>query len=316
MTGYYSFGHEFGHLQGARHDTYVDSTMTPFSYGHGYVYLPGLWRTIMAYNNACSVFGMDCTRLQYWSNPTVPYGGQPMGDSFAQNYVVLNNTALAVANFRPQKIGSDFSSDFTSDATGWTPVYGTWSLGGGYLSATSTPGRFATVKHDGFYGDQIYQVTMARSGACTICANSLVLRGRPTSLNSAKVWRPSLLFEYTNQGLYSVWAISSSGAISGLSGWRSSSAIVPGGWNTLTVTAVGPALQFYINGSLVWARNKNGFATGQAGIGFYIPLKGASGEQLFVDSAALQSAPTFDVAPTVDVQAGEVFQGGSVFMAP
>ena len=35
-TGYYSFGHELGHLQGARHDPNNDPTSTPFAYGHGY----------------------------------------------------------------------------------------------------------------------------------------------------------------------------------------------------------------------------------------------------------------------------------------
>ena len=35
-TGYYSFGHEIGHLFGARHIITQDPTPTPFSYGHGY----------------------------------------------------------------------------------------------------------------------------------------------------------------------------------------------------------------------------------------------------------------------------------------
>ncbi|MEM6823361.1 MAG: M12 family metallo-peptidase, partial [Verrucomicrobiota bacterium] len=36
-TGYYSFGHEIGHLFGARHDRYVDNETTPFPYGHGFL---------------------------------------------------------------------------------------------------------------------------------------------------------------------------------------------------------------------------------------------------------------------------------------
>jgi hypothetical protein len=103
MTGYYSFGHEFGHLQGAGHDHaahggyYVNSE---FSYGHGYVYTPSLWRTVMAYNTACSP--SYCTRLQYWSNPNVNYMSVPTGTSNdEENYRVLNETAATVANFRP-----------------------------------------------------------------------------------------------------------------------------------------------------------------------------------------------------------------------
>jgi hypothetical protein len=105
-TGYYSFAHEIGHLQGARHDRYVDPTEnSPFAYNHGYTYPEDRWRTIMAYNNACTAVGVSCTRVNYWSNPNVLYGGVPMG-AFggvgvgADNHRCLNNTAYIVANFR------------------------------------------------------------------------------------------------------------------------------------------------------------------------------------------------------------------------
>lgn len=105
-TGYYSFAHEIGHLQGARHDRYVDNTdYSPYTYNHGYTYSTAYWRTIMAYNNACSAVGRNCTRLNYWSNPNVLYGGVAMGNSGgagsgADNHLCLNNTAYTVANFR------------------------------------------------------------------------------------------------------------------------------------------------------------------------------------------------------------------------
>jgi len=102
-TGYYSFGHEFGHLQGARHDMYVDSDITPYTYGHGYVYVPGKWRTVMAYNTKCADSGTNCTRLQWWSNPNRLNSGIPMGNTNSKNFRVLNNTAYTVANFR-QKV--------------------------------------------------------------------------------------------------------------------------------------------------------------------------------------------------------------------
>ncbi len=105
-TGYYSFGHEMGHLMGARHDWYVDSTNnSPYTYNHGYVYKQNRWRTIMAYNDDCSNSGYNCTRIQYWSNPLVTYGGVPTGvaegsPNAADNRKTLNNTACTVANFR------------------------------------------------------------------------------------------------------------------------------------------------------------------------------------------------------------------------
>lgn len=100
-TGYYSFGHEVGHLQSARHDPKNDPTNTPYSYGHGYQYIgkgrnATKWRTVMAYD--CTG---GCPRLKYWSNPNVTYGGVPMGTaSSSDNARVLNNTAATIAGFR------------------------------------------------------------------------------------------------------------------------------------------------------------------------------------------------------------------------
>ena len=97
ITGYYSFAHEIGHLQSARHDPATDPTNTPYAYGHGYQYNGSpKWRTIMAYN--CSG---GCPRLNYWSNPNKLYNGHPMGTaSTSDNTRVLNNTRNTVAAFR------------------------------------------------------------------------------------------------------------------------------------------------------------------------------------------------------------------------
>lgn len=97
ITGYYSFGHEIGHLQGARHDRFVDSSNSPYQYGHGFIPASKSWRTIMAYGNNCS----NCTRIQYWSNPLKTYGGVAMGTAtYEDNARVLNTTAATVAAFR------------------------------------------------------------------------------------------------------------------------------------------------------------------------------------------------------------------------
>lgn len=96
-TGYYSFGHEMGHLQSARHDPTNDPTTTPYAYGHGYQYPAGGWRTIMAY--ACSTG--TCNRINYWSNPAKLRSGVPMGTtSTHHNQRVLNNTKATIAAFR------------------------------------------------------------------------------------------------------------------------------------------------------------------------------------------------------------------------
>ncbi|NVK22967.1 MAG: hypothetical protein HWD86_10655 [Kangiellaceae bacterium] len=97
-TGYYSFGHEIGHLQSARHDPRTDSSTTPYAYGHGYQYSNGGWRTIMAYNCKGRT---GCTRINYWSNPYVTYNGVPMGTvDQSHNSRVLNETKSTLAAFR------------------------------------------------------------------------------------------------------------------------------------------------------------------------------------------------------------------------
>jgi hypothetical protein len=92
----YSFAHELGHLQGARHDPAADSGTQPFSFGHGHV--NGMsWRTVMAYPDACNF----CPRLQYWSNPGVLNGGVPMGTATVSNNArVLNQTRATISGFR------------------------------------------------------------------------------------------------------------------------------------------------------------------------------------------------------------------------
>lgn len=105
-VGNHSFAHELGHNMSARHDRYVDNTDgSPFSYNHGFVNVDDGWRTIMSYNDACTDAGGSCTRLQYWSNPDVTYGGDAMGiadgdPNAADNRSTLNATRSTVVQFR------------------------------------------------------------------------------------------------------------------------------------------------------------------------------------------------------------------------
>jgi peptidyl-Asp metalloendopeptidase len=129
--------HEWGHNMGARHDWFVDTGTTPYTYAHGYnnTKVGQRWRTVMSYNDACAVQGFNCTRLLAWANPDYRLHplctsasvscngslwflpGEPMGiaggtksnctlgslannDCDADDHRALNNTALMVANFR------------------------------------------------------------------------------------------------------------------------------------------------------------------------------------------------------------------------
>jgi len=129
-----SIAHELGHNMGARHDWYVDNQITPHTYAHGYVNITGRWRTMMAYSNLCSALGLTCTRILYWSNPAIAYGGVPMGipagtrsncvtgnvsdvSCDADDHRTLNETAATVAAYRDgwRRAASDFTPDLRSD---------------------------------------------------------------------------------------------------------------------------------------------------------------------------------------------------------
>jgi hypothetical protein len=129
-----TLAHELGHNMGAQHDWYVDNAITPHTYAHGFVNTAGRWRTIMAYNNLCTDQSFSCTRLLYWSNPSVSYGGAAMGipggtksdcptgnvnnvSCDADDHRTLNETAATVAAFRSgwRRAASDFTPDLKSD---------------------------------------------------------------------------------------------------------------------------------------------------------------------------------------------------------
>jgi hypothetical protein len=323
MTGYYSFGHEFGHLQGARHDVYVDPTNTPYAYGHGYVHTStsasNRWRTIMAYDNKCNAAGYSCTRLQYWSNNTKtapsPYSGT-MGAANAHNYTVLNNTASTVANFRTQVIASDFNSSFNGSTSGWSAVTGTWTDASGayYYShgAPATNGHSA--KRAGKFGDMTYEVRMSRGPGSSTSANRVIIRGNPAHLVSTKWWSPSYTFQYSNDGYFSVYYTSATGTITALKSWTTSAAIHTGySWNTLKVVAVGSSLKFYINGTLVWSGSSSALRTGTVGVGYYADT---TSDWLYVDWAKNATTPTADLNPNADVAPGVEVPGGDFNHSP
>lgn len=100
-TGYYSFGHELGHLLSARHDRFVDPTEdTPYSFNHGHLALECDARTAMGYQRGCSEEGRKCVRKPYYSNPNVKYEGCLMGSEDSNNALTINSTAPIVATFR------------------------------------------------------------------------------------------------------------------------------------------------------------------------------------------------------------------------
>jgi hypothetical protein len=75
----------------------VDPTNSPYAYGHGYVVPSNQWRTIMAYGDACG----NCTRIQYFSNPSISYQGAATGTSSTNDVARVHRDRVStVAAFR------------------------------------------------------------------------------------------------------------------------------------------------------------------------------------------------------------------------
>ena len=92
--GNLTFAHETGHNLGADHGP----TGGRLGYNNGYINLAGGYRTIMAYASAgCAG---QCTRVPFFSSPTVLYNGQPTGSATQDNARVLNEVGPYVATYR------------------------------------------------------------------------------------------------------------------------------------------------------------------------------------------------------------------------
>ncbi|HEX8355036.1 MAG TPA: M12 family metallo-peptidase, partial [Pyrinomonadaceae bacterium] len=98
-VGNLSFAHELGHNEGCEHNpengASSGSASYPYAFGH---YVDGSFRTVMSYENPCT-FG--CSRVAYFSNPSVSFNGHPTGiTNQRDNRRVINNTALTISQFR------------------------------------------------------------------------------------------------------------------------------------------------------------------------------------------------------------------------
>jgi hypothetical protein len=154
-----TLGHEIGHLQGARHDLYVDPTLgSPYDYNHGHINLANRQRTVMAYDDQCqnTAPGTSCTRVPYWSNPDKiypapapqpPSAGVPTGTlSRENNALVLSTTAATVANFRQNTKTLTVQSTYPAGGVTITvSPLDTGGLGNGSTSFARTYASGATV---------------------------------------------------------------------------------------------------------------------------------------------------------------------------
>lgn len=100
-VGNLTFAHEHGHNVGMEHDpvngTSPSSASYPHSFGH---FVNGVFRTVMSYASECP---NGCTRLPYFSNPSVLYSRYPTGvPDQRDNARAARATLPVVAQFRAE----------------------------------------------------------------------------------------------------------------------------------------------------------------------------------------------------------------------
>ena len=163
---------------------------------------------------------------------------------------------------------SGFSSPFTDNANGWSKVYGTWSVAGGYYKSTGVAGNVASVVHVNDYPTLTYTVRAKRTTDDVVSHPSrIIIRGTTTPLGARNDWNSGYFFQWAGQ-YFNVWKVVN-GTGTQLKVWTTNSAINVTGFNTIKVTAKGSALKFYINGTLVWSGTDSSLTTGKVGIAFY-----------------------------------------------
>jgi hypothetical protein len=104
-VGNLTFAHEHGHNLGLEHDPANGPAPTsasyPWSFGH---FVNGSFRTVMSYSSPCA---NGCTRVAYFSNPSVSYLGAPTGIiDQRDNARTSNLTTPIAAAFRAPASGS------------------------------------------------------------------------------------------------------------------------------------------------------------------------------------------------------------------
>jgi hypothetical protein len=197
--------------------------------------------------------------------------------------------------------GSAFSSSFNANTLGWTPVWGLWQLNASaYYITPGVVNTFSSIKHDNQYATMTYEARMERLGTCTECGSYLLIRGVESPITgSNKSWYDSLLFQYSNNGYFSVLQ-TNNGAPSRFVDWTGTTAVISKSWNVLKVVANYNYMMFYINNKLVWSGTiPTAEPVGQVGIGMF--STGIAGDTFYLDSVTLTT--TAAAASSTDIAA-------------
>ncbi len=198
-----------------------------------------------------------------------------------------------------------FNSQFNGDTTGWESHSGTWYVDSDYYYSAGLIGAYSSASYSSNFNDFDYQVQMWRYGSSNN-TNNIIIRGTPNPLDPSNRWDSYYSFQYSRDGLFSVWKKLSGNSPVPLQSWTLSSAILTyDNWNTLRVIANGSDLQFYINGTLVWSGTDTSLSSGRVGVSMYRDDDGVNDDILYINWATLtipSGISTFEIKDSVSAE--------------
>lgn len=192
-----TYAHELGHNMGKAHDrSNAGSAIHSYAYGYQDVNTGigdyGDFVTVMAYStNSDGEFCPTsyqpgiCPAIAWWSDPAATFTGKPLGrtnsgNDLENNARSLNETALAIANYRvsddggstvPTAVPTPTLIPLPTHATALT----TWSLNGGFeidADSDGQPDAWKLNKHAQKFCDTATNLVRGLTGACSLRLSS------------------------------------------------------------------------------------------------------------------------------------------------
>jgi hypothetical protein len=190
----------------------------------------------------------------------LPFGPIPLGASRNATVTLTNRGAVYPVVVSNMALTYGYHEDFNDNAAqDWrTDEQSAWEISGGAFRAMPVEGGFAAANYLGAtFGDFAVQATCWRSGYEAASAGLAV---RTTPDFSPGVAGSGYLFMITLNQYYSVWWLDDLAAIP-LQNWTYHGGLSTG-TNTLTVSARGTTLSFFVNGTLLWMGSDLSYPTG------------------------------------------------------
>jgi hypothetical protein len=185
-------------------------------------------------------------------------------------------------SFQLTNATNGFVWEFTGGLDGWVSRTGSWSATSGNLTAQGVSDKFVTAYFEpAQFSNFDYRARVWRSG-CSNCANSVLVRGDPSTLDSDDMWNTTYLFNISRDGYYAVFKLVG-GTVTTLKGWTYSAAINQfDAWNEMQAWMKCSDLWFAVNGVWLIGITDTSLTSGYVGLGFYSPAS-LVGDQMKVD---------------------------------